>query len=330
MQAGEKTKMKKIKIITTLSSFLLLSSVICHPTSAYASPVGLAIDPPLLRVQIKPGKSITKVFNIQNTEDADKNIVVRIIPFTKSDGQGNPVIDVKNNSSWLRYFGLSNTNMKFNEPFLLKSKTKEQIVLSVSIPDTANLEDIYATLLVTTYDNTLENDLKGTSISASIGANLLISITANLNPNTILKIEKIIPTSGNFLKIGQRYFADNLTPLTFSATAINDGLFLTDTKGTFRVINKKSSETLALKRILPQYVIAKSSRQLTNIDGKPFTFTPALNTLGLHTINFDIKSENTNTSNSIEIFFFPFKAGFAIFISIFILKVIFSITTKKH
>lgn len=305
--------------ITTL--FFLLSA-----TNIYAAPVGMSIEPPILRAQIKPGKSITKVFNIQNTEDQDKNIIVRVVPFNKSDTHGNPIIDLKNTTPWLSYFGLSNANIKLGDPFLIRAKSKEQIILSIAVPENANLEDLYVTLLISTYDNSLEQNQKGTLISASIGANILVTVTSNLNPTTILKISKIIPQSGSFLKIGTRYLADSLTPITFSAVATNDGKFTTDTKGIFKV--SKKSISLQLQGILPQYVLAKTSRTLINTEGKPFSFTPTINTFGTHTVSFDIRSENSNTSNSIEVVFLPFKALIAIFISLFIIKVVFSMTKK--
>lgn len=297
------------------------------PSSTYAAPVGLSIDPPLVKIQIKPGKSITKSFKIENIENTDKSLIVRIVPFTKSDNLGNPIIDLKNRAPWLSYFGLSNSNIKLDEPFLLKAHTADQIILSLAVPEDANLEDIYATLLISTYDNNLTADQKGTLISASIGANILVTITSDLNPSTLLKIDKIIPLSGSFLRLGSRYFADNLSPLTFSATALNNGLFITETKGTFKVLKK--SIVLQLQGILPQYVLAKGSRLLINSEGDPFSFSPSLSTIGPHTITIDIKSDNANTSNSIEIFFVPFKASLALFLSLFIIKIIFSVANKK-
>lgn len=310
-----------IKSIFIVLCFFLFSS------PANATSIGLSIDPSLLKVQIKPGKSITKVFNLENTENYDKNIIVRIIPFNKTDISGNPIVDLKTSAPWLSYFGLSNANIKLNSPFILKAKTKEQIILSMAIPENANLEDIYATLLFSTYDNSLSNEQKGTLVSASIGTNILISITSSLNPPTLLKIVKIMPETGSFLKIGDQYIADSLTPITFSATVVNDGKFITDTKGLFKILKK--SEPVYMQGILPQYVIAKASRELINLDGKPFSFTPTLNTFGLYKISLEIRTDNANTSNSIDIIFLPFKACFALLISLIIIKIIFSLTKKN-
>ncbi len=315
----------KNKLVVIISA-LLLNSIFIHPV--WASSIGLAIDPPLLRVQIKPGKSITKSFFLQNTGTADKTVVIRVIPFNKSDKEGNPEINLKNQAAWQSYFNLSNTNIKLNEPFNLKADTKEQIILSISIPETANLEDLYANLLVSTYDNTLPNEQKGTQVSATIGANLLITITSEVDPKTITKIEKIYITSGNFLKIGRRFFIDNLSPFTIGAIATNNGNFLSEVKGTFK-ITRPNSEVVSVQGLQPVFLIAKSSRNLYNSDGKLFIYTPNLNQIGTYNAQINIKTENTNSTNSIEIIFLPIKASLALIISLLTLKTIVSLTKKK-
>ncbi len=325
-----KTKNILFAKLLVKSGIVIIFCLFAVATPTQASPVGLSLDPPLVRVQIKPGKSITKSFTIENIENTDKYLVVRVIPFNKADNNGNPTIDIKASASWLKYFNLSNSEIKFDEPFLLKAKNKQQIVVSLSVPETANAEDLYTTLLFSTYDNSISGDQKNISIGSSIGANLLISITPEINPNTILKIEKITITSGSFVKIGRRYYADNLTPITVTAIATNEGPSLTETKGTFKLTNKKNSEVLFLQGILPQYVISKSSRTLISSNEKPFFFSPTLRIVGLHTLSFNVKSENTNTSNSIDIFFFPFKSGATIFISFVLLKIISKVTNKNQ
>lgn len=312
----------KLKLLTALCLLSLATAPLIH-----AAPVGFSIDPPLLRVQIKPGKSITKIFKIENKQDSDKSVVARLVPFNKSDSQGNPIVDVKNTANWLRFFSLSNSNIKLNEPFIIKGKSSEQLILSITIPETANLEDLYLTLLVSTYDNSLESDLKGSLISATIGANMLISVTSDLNPATILKIEKIEPISGSFTKFSRQYLADNLSPLTFTALVKNSGKFTTETKGIFKVA--KNNLPVYLDGVLPQYIISGSERRLLNSDGKNFSFTPTISNIGQHKISIEIKSDNTNTENSIDIFFFPFKATGGLILLTIILRLVLKSTKSK-
>ena len=309
---------KTIILFSILNCFL---TFIFYCTNTANAEIKFSIDPPIVRIQVKPGKAITKAYTIQNHSSQDKELVVRLVPFNKSDNKGNPVIDLKTNTDLLRYTTLSNTNIKFNEPFILKASSKEQIVLSIAIPENAEVEDLYATLLVSTYSNTLPGEIQGTSIGGSIGSNLLISVTPNLNPKTILKIENLKIISNSHLKIGQKIIADNLSPLKFQAEIANTGNHLAEIKGTATIT--KDSETISVMGVLPQYIISKNIRQILNNNGENiFSYQPSFLNFGTHKININIKSENANTNNSIEIIFVPFKIIIALIISLTIFKLI--------
>lgn len=308
--------MKKIYAILTI--VLLLHLSLASP--AAASSLNLSIDPPLLRVQIKPGKSITKAYTIENKSDQDQLLVARIVPFNKSDFTGNPILDLKNNYNWLSYFSLSNTDVELNKPFTVKAGNKQQLVISLSVPETAPLMDIYASLLVSTYSNTLPSEQKGTLVSATIGSNLLVTITSELNPKTLLKIDNITPHGGTFFKFGNIYIVDNLSPLTFTALANNIGDFTAEIRGLFKIL--KNKQPVIMQGILPQYVIAKSSRSITPAKGNVFYFTPQINHLGFYQASFEIQTENVTSQNSINLFLFPFKALFGILIGLILLKLV--------
>ena len=316
---------KKIQTLSTCLLSLITAFYFANPALAE---VKFSIDPSIVRIQVKPGKAITKAYTIQNYSNQDKELIVRLVPFNKSDNKGNPIIDLKTNSDLLRYTTLSNTNIKFNEPFVLKSLSKEQIVLSISIPENAEIEDLYATILVSTYSNSLPGETPGTIISASIGSNLLLSVTQNINPKTILKINNLKIVSKNYLKIGQKIIADNLSPLDFQAEISNTGNHLAEIKGTATIT--KGQESLAVFGILPQYIISKNSRQILDSKGSDtFTYKPSVLNIGPHKININIKSENANTSNSLEIFFIPFKLIVALLVTFTIFRQIFKKKTES-
>ncbi len=312
------------KILLLIFIFAILVTV---NTKDAQAKIGLSVEPSLVTIQIKPGKAITKAFTIKNSSGVEKQLVVRLLPFEKADNAGNPALDVKTNSPWLKYFTLSNTNIKFDEPFTVKENSSEQIILSISIPENANVEDFYATLLFSTYTNTLPTDTKGTIISASIGANLLVTITSEVDPKTILKVDNIKITSPN-IKIGRRVFVDSLTPITYELKASNIGNHITQSKGTTSIIKK--DEVISLQGILPQYIISKNTRQLLNIDGgNTFKFTPNPLSFGWHNIKVNIKSDNTNSNNSVEFFIFPFKISIGLVIGLFLLKTVLQFSRKK-
>ena len=297
------------------------------PHQASAVNYGLSIYPPLLRVHIKPGKSITEVFKIENLSATDKTLVASIVPFSEADNFGNPILNPKASAPWLSYFSLANSQKKLDQPFSIAAGASEQLVLSLSVPDSAPLKDIYATLTVSTYENTVDQTFQGTAVRATIGANLLITISSQAFPDTILRIEDFYPTEGSFINIGNLYFVDSITPLKFTATVKNEGNFTAETKGVFRVTTK-NNKPVYLEGILPVNVIAKSRRQLLNTNGNIFEFNPTLGQIGFHQIALEIKTDNSNTTGTIEIFFFPLKLSLGFLLSLVIVISIVKITSR--
>lgn len=296
-------------------------------TKVNAAAYDLSINPPLLRVHIKPGNAITQVYTIVNSDTADQTLVASIVPFSEADDLGNPVLDPKTTAPWLSYFGLANSDIKLNEPFTIQAGATQQLVLSLTIPDTASLGDIYATLMISTYTNSIDQTLQGTALKATIGSNLLITISGDAFPDTVLRIIDFHPTEGSFIKIGEVYFADSITPMKFTALASNEGKFTADTKGVFRVTTG-GGKPVFLDGILPLNVIAKSQRTLVNTNGDSFEFAPSLSQIGPHQISLEIKTDNSNATGTIEVFFFPLKLSLGLILTIIIISLIVRISSK--
>ena len=257
-------------------------------------------------------------------------MVARVVPFTQADIYGNPVIDLKAVPAWLNSFSLANSNIKLGEPFTIKGNSSEQLVINLSISETSPLRDLYATLLVSTYMNTVSQGFSGSQISATIGSNLLITVNSELNPPTILKINHVAPISGTYFKLGNLYLVDNITPITFSASVKNDGNFTAESKGIFKISGRKD-EPVYLEGILPVYLIAHTERELLNSSGKNFSYTPNLGYIGPHKVILQIKTENSNAENSIDIFFFPFKISIGLILALAIISAIAGLNkTVKH
>jgi len=315
-----------IKIIFTLLSVLIF---LLFPINTFAANFGLSVEPPLLKVSIRPGKSITQVFKLTNLSDDDKLFVARIVPFKDADNYGNPVIIPDAKADWISYFSLLNANIKYGEPFPIKSNSSEQLIVGLTVPETAKSEDIYATLLISTYINATDIGYQGSSVNASVASNMLITINQQEFPDTILKIEKFFPIDGTFIKIGNFYLADNITPLIFSSMVKNDGDYTADTKGVFRVTTG-SDKPIYLDGILPVNIISKTTRVITSTGGDSFKFSPEMGNLGFHKISLEIKTDNSNTSNSITIILLPIKLGLGIAIVSLIIFTILKTTSKKQ
>jgi hypothetical protein len=318
--------MKKPLLLTILYIGLL---TLLLPRQAQGSDYGLSISPPLLRVHIKPGKAITQVFKLENLGSTDKTLVASILPFTAADEQGNPVLNPKAGAPWLGYFSLANSQINLDQPFILKAGASEQLVLSLSIPGTAPLKDLYATLTLSTYENSLDQTFQGSVVRATIGANILITVSSQAYPDTVLIIEDFLPAQGSYLSLGSLIFVDSLTPLKFSAIVKNEGSFAAQTKGVFR-ITTGTDRPVYLEGILPVNVIAKSRRQLSNTKGEAFEFSPSLGQIGLHHIALEIKTDNSNTTSTINVFFFPLKLSLGLLLALMIIFSITKLTSKPQ
>lgn len=320
------------KIIAIHPTIILLMFLCLFTNSAgniFAQEFNLSLYPPLLRINIRPGKSITQVFKISNNSPENKTLVARIVPFTSSDQIGNPILNPNLKTKWLDYFSLANSEIKIGEPFEVKANSSEQLILSLSIPDTAPLKDIYAALLISSYSNELNSNLQGSDIKASIASNMLITVSSQLSPATVLKVIEFAPKSGSYLRIGNVYITDNITPLTFEAIAKNDGDFTAETKGIFK-IQKGDKEPVHLQSILPQYVLGKGERKLINGDDKDFNYTPSVGVIGFYQARIEIHTDNANTTSQIDIVFLPIKIFFGFLVGLSLLLIIVNIAFKPE
>lgn len=318
----------KTNLYLIFSSFILLSLSLLFPHKLLAADLQLGINPPLLKVTIKPGKTITQVYKVDNFSVTDQNLVVRLVAFTKADQFGNPILDPSFEASWLRYFTLANSDIEFNKPFLLKGGSSQQLILSLAIPEDAPLKDLYLTLLVSTYDpNTTKN--QGTAVKASIASNLLVTINTVPNPDTLLRVIKLTPESKTYLRLADYYFMDNITPTIFSVVVQNDGNFAAEAKGVFSIKTSQKTD-VTQQKILLQYVIGQSQRKLMNDAQTDFKFTPNLNLIGRYTAQVDINNDNANTSSQIKIIFLPLKALFGLAVGLILLLSILNSTFKRQ
>ncbi len=310
-----------LAVIFTIVIFHLSASL------AFAQDFELAVYPPLLRVNIKPGKSITQVFKIDNLSTETQTLVARLVPFTGADQFGNPILDPTYQPKWLEYFSLANSDIQLGKPFEIAAGQSQQLVLSLSVPSAAPMKDLYATLLISTYANTIDTSLQGSSLTASIGSNLLITVSTQLSPATILKITDFSPQPGSYIQIGDTYILDNITPVTFFANAVNDGDFTAESKGLFK-IQSFSGNPVQLQSVLPQYIIAGSQRKLINGDSEDFNFTPSIGLIGGFQAQIEIHSDNVNTSSQINLIFLPLKALFGLAVGLSLLLIIINLSFK--
>lgn len=162
--------MKKVIIIII---FITVIAVIFPPES-HAQQVTLSISPPLVETLIKPGKSVLIGYTVQNLGDPTP-ILFKVRSFSPQGDYGEMIID-QDLSGPIR-FSLDNTDMEFEQPFLMNSRDVRQALVRIRIPDGAPEGDYYYTILA---ESQPAPDIGGQSsprATATIGSNLLITVT---------------------------------------------------------------------------------------------------------------------------------------------------------
>ena len=297
-----------------MKKLIILTILLLTPKQALAQGLNLSISPPLLQATIKPGKSISQVFTIYNNNSNPVKLTARIVPFLPDDLAGNPSLKPQSNPTWLSYFSLANSFIRLNQPFTLEANSSDQLVLSIKIPEDSPYLDHYATLLVS---QNLEPQAK-TSISGSIGSNILLSIANQAAPDTILNITNLKPVNTATIKIGKTYLLDNLTSVEFQAHLENLGTHLSQIHGLFQI--HKGIDVAHIQPLLPMNVLAQSTRQVIASGSGQLKFQPSIGNIGGFNASLNIRSENGSSQDTIKLIFLPIKAGLGLMLGIILLK----------
>ena len=163
---------KKIVFLIITFSFLGL------PQKVFAQGISLGIYPPILEAIIKPGKYITQVFTIYN--NSETNIVLKSSIFSfKPDGEHGRVTLSQSKAALAPLnFSYLNSDLEPDQPFTVKARSSQQIVLTIKPSETAPEKDYYATLLFETQPVKSFLPFSNTASKTKIGSNLLISVSS--------------------------------------------------------------------------------------------------------------------------------------------------------
>src|SRR3990167_10840941 len=186
--------MKKLILIITI--VLTLLSVI--PISVHAQQVSLSLSPPLLELFIKPGKSVMVAYKLENLGDP-AFINLKILPFEAKDNLGN--IRIKSEFEGPVRFSLDNSDLQLEQSFFLKTNGSQQILLRIRIPENIVDGDFYYSLLAETAPPTASEGIGSARAKATIGSNILVTISNSGNIDIKPKIA-LFSTRGG-LTLGQ-------------------------------------------------------------------------------------------------------------------------------
>lgn len=240
--------MKKITLI--LLSWTFLCVVLVGSAQAQLqNSISLSISPPHSEIIIRPGKNIVQAFNIQNLGGMDLEVTPVLVDFAADSQTGQQhVLE----SSSFPYAELQNLDKKLGQPFTLKSGQKDQLVMRFAIPETAQEQDFYQTLLLKTkpLGGTADDSMQSQAL-ANVGVNLLISISNSGIDRGVLTLDRIqVP-----------HFIDVFSPLNLDIFVKNTGTNFTKIQGEVRIISALNKKVVKVFPLLEENVLAGSVRQ---------------------------------------------------------------------
>jgi len=241
--------------------------------------LSLSIEPTILQVKIKPGKSITQAYKIRNSGHKVQ-LDSAILPFEPLDKKGH--IKLPDNLSapvydhpYLAWFSFQNANLDLGNSFSLKTGRHQQVVLKIRVPENAQEGDYYTTLV---FKSQNPAGLNGSSSSQAgiIGTNILLTVSEKEYPpisgqvdldlqnpffafiKKVLKFFKIDWQIPKFL-INLR-LVDSLDQIPFLVQTKNTGKFRFQTSGQLTVKGQPGLGSTQID-LQPENVLAQSERQ---------------------------------------------------------------------
>jgi len=321
-------KSQMLNIKSKLKSFAILVLVLSFwfcvlQLGVNAQQVSLSITPPLLELVIKPGKSIMVAYKIENHGDP-VILTTKIVNFEPRDNLGN--IRLKDDFQGPMRFSLDNSDLQLERPFFLKTGDSKQLLLRIRAPEGAAAGDYYYTLLVETFPTNNLIETSGQKVKASIGSNILTTITdsgvVEVKPKIVLfEILNKLNIFGRKISLFDSF---DKIPLIFILE--NKGKNLIKPEGEI-ILTRNFGEKIKYN-IIPKNILAESQRlvettassQLVTNHQSPVTLVLSGFFLGFYRLSTKLTfGENSPTLFANTHFFaFPFKLLFALVVIIVI------------
>jgi len=227
------------------------------PNKIEAQSLGLSLYPPLLEVMIKPGKTITQVYQLNNQGENDLVMTSKILVFEPADELGNVRIKTDSPLVMSDWFSFQNTDLNLGDNFVLKIGQEQQVVLKIKVPENALEDDYYLTLLFESLPELTLNQ-GNTQNKIQIGANLLLTISTTGEPPRKAEIAEF-KIKNAWFKIGSWQFIDSFVNPLIILRVKNIGRSLFKPMGTINVSGWTGGKYLL--ELLPENILTNSLRQ---------------------------------------------------------------------
>lgn len=290
-------------IISLLILILHFPLSILHSRPANAQTFSLALWPPILEVMIKPGKSITQVYELFNQGEAPEKINTEIATFEPADELGNVTLTPKSASSPIK-FNFENADIALGQPFNLAPGKKQQIILKIKVPQGAAEEDYYFTLLFSTKPKP-QDEAFGSQEAGVIGGHILLTVSESGEP----------AKAGEIVEFSTKGIIDSLEAPEFKLRVKNTGQAFWKPFGTIEV-KGLAGQSFEIP-LRPDNVLAGGVRQI-------LTATPSATPKFLigpyqARVEFSLDQEGEKLAKTISFLALPVKAVLGILIAFLII-----------
>jgi len=289
---------------------ILLSTVYCPQSQAQQ--VSFALSPPLLEVLIKPGKSILIAYKLDNFGDP---VIVssHVLPFEPSNKTGQ--IRIKEEFEGPVRFSLENADIALSQPSLLRTLESKQFLLRIRVPEGAPEGDYYYTFLATTEPPPSIGDATSSRARATIGSNILITVSSSgkldIRPKIILfdVLSRFkLPFFGKPINI-----FDSNDPVRIVMIAENQGKNMIKPLG--NIMLRGNFGERATYSIVPKNILADSQRYISASPSAeiPSSVPTTLNLKGFFVGKYNLTAEMSfgegtpNLFSSTSFIALPFK-----------------------
>lgn len=225
----------------------------------------LTISPAQIEYVLKPGVTIIQAYDVVNNSDFDITLNTEVLPWIPFGNDGSVSYDQAVSNPDIE-FSLTNSNLKINEPFVLKANSKQQLVLRIKTNPNINLADNYYTFFVYQNQNTIQSNNNFSQATGKIGSHILLTISNTENQ----KIDSIIQNFSITPKFKDVFFR----PINFQGQVRNNSNFFFKTNG--KITITKNGKTIKELNLSPNNILNHHSRDISCQDQDTCSLNPPL------------------------------------------------------
>jgi len=194
------------KVIISIVFGLFLCSFLGFSGAHAADPVGLAISPPLVEKNVKPGETYSGVIKVTNVTKQTLSVAVSKKYFTASGEGGEPSVQDVDNTA----FSL-NKWIDLADEFKLNADETKSLSYTINVPKNAEAGGHYSVVLFTPSVTGASSSTNGSAVSAvsQIGCLFLVSVSGEINYGANLlefaPDKKLYVNTTNLIDIATRF-----------------------------------------------------------------------------------------------------------------------------